>query len=282
MRAPDDDAGTPAPADGGGEPAQLAPLRASGDALGASAFVDGLALEAHGRAATSRPYVMLNMVSTVDGRASIDGRSGALGNRADRELFHALRADVDGVLVGAGTVRAERYGPLVRDAAVRRRRVERGLSEQPLACIVSGRVALPSDLPLLADERSHVVILTPSDASLTGARAQLDYVRAERDGALELPRALSELRERYGVRTLLCEGGPHLNAELLLAGVVDELFVSLSPMLAGGEGTTGESLRIIAGAEFDEPLALELLSTLESDSHLFLRYRVRGEAPARA
>ncbi|HTB70826.1 MAG TPA: dihydrofolate reductase family protein [Solirubrobacteraceae bacterium] len=282
MCAPADDAGTPAsPPDAARAPARLTALRASGDALGASAFVDGLDLAAHGRAASPRPYVMLNMVSTVDGRASIDGRSGPLGNRADRELFHALRAAVDGVLVGAGTIRAERYGPIVRDAAVRRRRVDRGLSEQPLACIVSGRVSLPSDTPLLADERSHVVILTPSAASLTGARAQVDYVRAERDGALELPRALSELRERYGVRTLLCEGGPHLNAELLLAGVVDELFVSLSPMLAGGEGASGESLRIVAGAELDEPLELELLSALESDSHLFLRYAV-ASAPERA
>ncbi|HEV2974324.1 MAG TPA: dihydrofolate reductase family protein [Solirubrobacteraceae bacterium] len=281
MSAPDDDAGTSAPADGAGDPARLTTLRASGDPLGAGAFVEGLDLAALGRSARARPYVMLNMVSTLDGRASIDGRSGALGSRADRELFHALRAAVDGVLVGAGTVRAERYGPIVRDAAVRRRRVDRGLSEQPLACIVSGRVSLPSDTPLLADERSHVVILTPSAASLTGARAQVDYIRARRDGALELARALSELRERYGVRTLLCEGGPHLNAELLLAGAVDELFISLSPMLAGGEGATSESLRIVAGAELDEPLQLELLSALESDSHLFLRYRVGGE-PERA
>src|ERR1700693_6019696 len=113
MRAPDDDAGTPEQADAGGDPARLQSLRASDDALGAGAFVDGLELAAHGRATTVRPYVMLNMVSTVDGRASIDGRSGPLGNRADRELFHALRAAVDGVLVGAGTVRAERYGPIV-------------------------------------------------------------------------------------------------------------------------------------------------------------------------
>ncbi|HEX8714951.1 MAG TPA: dihydrofolate reductase family protein, partial [Solirubrobacteraceae bacterium] len=120
----------------------------------------------------------------------------------------------------------------------------------------------------------------PSAASVTGVRAHVDYVRAERDGALDLPLALAELRERLGVRTLLCEGGPHLNAELLLAGLVDELFLSLSPTLAGGEDVTGESLRIVAGAEFDEPLELELLSALESDSHLFLRYRVGGGGAA--
>lgn len=280
MSAPDDASAEPMHAASAVEPVLLTRLSAGDDRLSASAFVEGLDLGAHARAASARPYVMLNMVSTADGRATLDGRSGGLGNRADRELFHALRADVDGVLVGAGTIRAERYGRLIRDAAVRRRRVERGLVEEPLACIVSGRLSLPPDTPLLADEQARVAILTPSAASVTGVRAHVDYVRAERDGALDLPLALAELRERLGVRTLLCEGGPHLNAELLLAGLVDELFLSLSPTLAGGEDVTGESLRIVAGAEFDEPLELELLSALESDSHLFLRYRVGGGGAA--
>ncbi len=271
-----------APDDASAEPALLAQLTASDDPLGASAFVEGLDLAERARSARRRPYVILNMVSTVDGRATVDGRSGGLGDRADRALFHALRADVDAVLAGAGTVRAERYGRLIRDADVRRRRVERGLTEEPLACIVSGRLSLPPDTPLLADEQARVAILTPSAASVPGVRAHVDYVRAERDGALDLPRAFAELRERLGVRTVLCEGGPHLNAELLLAGLVDELFLSLAPTLAGGEAVSGESLRILAGAEFDEPVELELLSALEHDSSLFLRYRVRGGAPARA
>jgi riboflavin biosynthesis pyrimidine reductase len=222
------------------------------------------------------------MVSTVDGRASLDGRSGAIGDRADRVLFHALRASVDGVMAGAGTIRAERYGRIIASEAGRARRLRRGLSEEPLACIVSGRLALPSDTPLLADPAARVVILTPSAASVTGAAAQIEYIRAERDGRLDLPLALAELSERFGVRTLLCEGGPHLNAELLLAGLVDELFLSLAPKLAGGEDVSGESLRIIAGGEFEQPLELELLGVLEHESHLFLRYAVRSPAPDRA
>jgi 5-amino-6-(5-phosphoribosylamino)uracil reductase len=281
MNARDDAADTLARAADPDAPVRLRRLLPGGEPVSAGEFVDAIDLAAHAPPAGRRPYVMLNMVSTVDGRASLDGRSGALGNGADRELFHALRAAVDGVLVGAGTIRAERYGPMIRDEAVRARRLECGLREQPLACIVSGRLALPSDAPLLADAASRVAILTPSSASLSGVAAQVEYVRAERDGALDLPRALAELRERCGVRTLLCEGGPHLNAELLLAGLVDELFLSLSPMLAGGEDVSGESLRIIAGRELDEPLALELLSALEHESHLFLRYGVRGAAPAR-
>ncbi len=279
MSPADDPASTPARQAGDGGQERLRRLQPSERPTRAGAFVESLDLAA--RASEKRPYVMLNMVSTVDGRASIGGRSGGLGNSADRALFHALRADVDGVLVGAGTVRAERYGRMIREAGVRRARVERGRAAEPLACIVSGRLALPTDVPLLAEPESRVAILTPSHASLTGAAAHVEYVRAEVDGALDLPRALDALGERFAVRTLLCEGGPHLNGELLRAGLVDELFLSLSPKLAGGESATGESLRILAGAAFDAPFELELLSALESDSHLFLRYRVGGEAPVR-
>ncbi len=221
------------------------------------------------------------MISTVDGRASVGGRSGPIGDRADHELFHALRASVDAVMVGAGTVRVERYGRIIPDEATRRRRSERGLGPEPLACIVSGRLSLPADLPLLAEPAAHVVVLTASAASLPNAAARVDYVRAERDGRLDLPAATSELSERFDVRTLLCEGGPHLNAELLQAGLVDELFLSLSPKLAGGEDATGEALRIVAGAQFREPLQLELLGVLESGSSLFLRYAVGASAPER-
>ena len=136
-------------------------------------------------------------------------------------------------------------------------------------------------MPLLDEPAARVVILTPSAASLPASAAQIEYVRAARDGRLDLAQALAELSERFGVRTLLCEGGPHLNSELLAAGLVDELFLSLSPMLAGGEESTGEALRILAGAEFESPVELELLEALESGSHLFLRYGVRASAPAR-
>jgi 5-amino-6-(5-phosphoribosylamino)uracil reductase len=228
-----------------------------------------------------RPYVVLNMVSTADGRATLGGRSGPLGNRADRELFHGLRTAVDAVMAGAGTVRVERYGRIIPDESRRRVRLQRGLTEEPLACIVSGRLSLPVDIPLLADPTAKVAILTPSAASLPATAAEVHYIRAERDGLLDLPAALTELRERFSVRTLLCEGGPHLGAQLLHAGLMDELFLSLAPTLAGGDAE-GEALRILAGPVLDPPVELELLSALESESHLFLRYRVVcSSAPAR-
>jgi riboflavin-specific deaminase-like protein len=240
-------------------------------------FVEGLGLAERAAARShSRPYLVLNMVSTADGRATLGGRSGQIGGEADRELFHGLRTVVDGVMVGAGTLRAERYRRLVRDERAVEARRGRGLEEQPLACVVSGRLALEGEIPLLADPEARVAILTSSEASLPPAcRAEIDYVRAAREGRLDLPSGLEELGERFAVRTLLCEGGPHLNSQLLGAGLVDELFLSLSPTLAGGD-TTGEALRIVSGPEFDPPARLELVGALEHDSHLFLRYRVAG------
>jgi riboflavin-specific deaminase-like protein len=240
--------------------------------IGIEAIVNELALADHVPPA-ERPYVVLNMVSTLDGRASLGGRSGPIGNQADRALFHALRGTVDAVMAGAGTVRVERYRALVRDEPRRRQRRERGLEEEPLACIVSGRLALPADIPLLRDPRARVVIVTSSAASLPESPSSIEYVRANRDGLLDLPDALLQLRQRFGVRTLLCEGGPHLNAQLLAAGLVDELFLSIAPKLAGGD-TAGEVLRILSGADLDPPVELQLIGLLESESHLFLRYRV--------
>jgi 2,5-diamino-6-(ribosylamino)-4(3H)-pyrimidinone 5'-phosphate reductase len=272
-----EDASEPRP-EPAGEPAAFTRLLPAGEAADASQIVDGFELGKRAQTLTARPYLILNMVSTLDGRASIGGRSGPIGNRADRELFHALRASVDAVMAGAGTVRVERYGRIIPNATTRERRVERGLTEEPLACIVSARLSLPDDLPLLNEPAARVAIVTPSAASLTGTSAQIEYVRAGSDGRLDLQLAMRELRERFGVRTLLCEGGPHLNAELLQAGLVDELFLSLAPKLTGGEDVTGEALRIIAGATFEQPLELELLGALENESDLFLRYGVRRSA----
>jgi riboflavin biosynthesis pyrimidine reductase len=100
-------------------------------------------------------------------------------------------------------------------------------------------------------------------------------VRAARAGVLDLGQALAELRERFEVRTLLCEGGPHLNSHLLAAGLVDELCLTLSPKLAG-DPAGGEALRIVAGPALDTPVELELVGLVESGSQLFVRYGVRA------
>jgi riboflavin biosynthesis pyrimidine reductase len=223
----------------------------------------------------ARPYLVLNMVSTADGRATVEGRSGPIGNTADRELFHGLRTAVDAVMAGAGTVRVERYRRLVREERARQLRRRRGLAEEPWACIVSGRLVLPDDIPILSDPAARIAILTSSGASLPQAEggAQIEYIRSREEGLLDLPSAMSELCERFDIRTVLCEGGPHTNSQLLADGLVDELFLSLSPKLAGGD-VTDEALRIVAGQAIDPPLEMELVSAFEHGSHLFLRYRV--------
>lgn len=250
-------------------------LTPPGPPLTVSQLVDGLDFAERAVAADARlPYLALNMVSTADGRATLSGRSGGIGGGADKQLFHELRTAVDAVMVGAGTLRAERYRRMVRDEQAQARRRARGLAEQPLACVVSGRLALDEEIPLLADPGSRVAVLTASQASLPAeCQAQIEYVRCQHDGLLDFAAGLHELRERFGVRTLLCEGGPHLNAHLLAGGLVDELFLSLAPTLAGGDATS-ESLRIVSGLDLDPPVAMELISAHEHESHLFLRYRV--------
>ncbi len=218
-----------------------------------------------------RPYVVLNMVTTADGRATLAGRTGPIGNRADRELFHQLRTRTDAILVGARTARVEHYGRLVRDPALRAQREGDGLAPDPLACVVSGRFDLAlEDVPLLRDPSSTVAILTASEAEVEGAAARLHYLRAA-GASIELRPMLAELRSRLGVRTILCEGGPTLNAALLAEGLVDELFLSLAPKLAGGP----DPLTIVAGPALPEPVEMELSWLLECEGHLFLRYVAR-------
>ena len=271
----------PSPRPSGDEPPVFRRLLPPGDPAGVEEIVEDLGIGGRGAGAVGRPHVMLNMVSTIDGRVTIAGRSGSLGNRADGALFHGLRGAVDAVMAGAGTVKAERYGRIISQKSRRVLRRECGLSDEPLACVVSGRLSLPGDIPLLAEPAAHVVIVTSSQASLPPSGAQIEYVRAERDGLIDLPAALAELHDRFGVRTLLCEGGPHLNSQLLAAGLVDELFLSVSPKLAGEQPDGLPPLRILAGAEFDPPVELELLGARESGSELFLSYGVRASAPAR-
>jgi riboflavin-specific deaminase-like protein len=219
-----------------------------------------------------RPYLVLNMVETLDGRVAVDGRSGSIGNEADRELFHGLRTQVDAVMAGAGTVRTERYGRMIKSDELRERRVRDGLAPDPIACIVSARLNLPPDLPLLQDPQSRVVVLTASGDEPPEVPAECTALRgapAADGAAVELGPLFRRLRTEFGVRSMLCEGGPALNDGLLREGLVDELFLALAPKLAAGEALT-----VVTGAPLRPPVELELVSVHESGSHLFMRYRV--------
>ena len=221
-----------------------------------------------------RPYLVLNMVSTLDGKASLGGRTAGIGSRADRELFHQLRTQADAVMAGAATARTERYGRMVRDPTRREKREREGLASDPLACVVSGSLAGLAELPLLAAPQQAVALVTGASGEIGPTQATVHYVRAAREdasvGGVDLAAALGTLRAEHGVRSILCEGGPTLNAELLRAGLVDELFLSVAPKLVGGAG----ALTIVAGAAMPEPVELELVWVLEHEGELYLRLRV--------
>jgi riboflavin-specific deaminase-like protein len=222
----------------------------------------------HLRAAAvgERPVLALNMIASVDGRIAVDGRSTPLSSPADRALFHALRARSDAVMVAAGTARAERYGPTIRNEQTRAARAARGEREQPIAVVVTRKVELDPTLPLLSDPASHVVIVTASDRELPPCAAQIEYIRTA-----TLREALAELAARHGVRRIICEGGPHLNASLASESLIDELFLSISPILVGGSDAT-----ILAGDLLDEPQRLDLLMLLSNDAGIYAHYARRS------
>ena len=215
-------------------------------------------------APADRPRIALNMVASLDGHATFEGRTKELGSQADHELFHALREHADAVMAGAGTVRVERYGAMLRKEERRRRRRERGLPEQPLAVIVSGSLDLSPDIPILADADAEVAIVTTSRHEIEGAAAQIEYLR---DG---LPAALRHLRQERAIEYLLCEGGPTLNRTLIGEDLIDELFLALSPKLLGGSNP----LTIVDGTSLPEPAEMRLISAHEGSGDLFLRYEI--------
>lgn len=192
------------------------------------------------RAPAGRPFIAVNMVSSADGKATLEGRTAPMSAEADRELFHHLRTQADGILVGAGTVRIERYGRVTKTSELQDKREREGQRPDALAVIVSRSGNLPVDLGVLPEAR---VI------------ADLAELRA--------------LREE-GIRSLLCEGGPHLNSTLFAEGLVDELFLTLAPQLAGG----GTGPALTTGAPLPEPAALALVWALERAGSLYLRYEV--------
>jgi riboflavin-specific deaminase-like protein len=212
-----------------------------------------------------RPYLILNFATTLDGRAAIDGRSGSIGSAADAEMLQRLRTRVDAVMIGAGTMRAERYGRIVSDPELRSYRERTGLAEDPLAVIISNRMELPWDAGLFTDGGGRVVIFTASEEDPPETVTPLTVVRHP-DG-VELDSALGWLAGDRGIRSVLCEGGPTLHGRLREGGLADELFLTIAPKIAGGEGP-----RILEGAlaDVDE---VELAWLLESKSELFARYR---------
>ncbi|MGB2850132.1 MAG: dihydrofolate reductase family protein [Solirubrobacterales bacterium] len=218
-------------------------------------------------AGSERPHVFTNFAVTVDGHATISGRSGEIGTGTDTAMLMALRASAEAVMVGAGTLRAESYGRLLPNSETRARRERRGLPPDPLAVVVSNRMELPWDAGLFTSGAGQVLVFTASEEDHPETATPMEVIRHQ--GGVDLVAAVKHLRTERGIRALLCEGGPHLHGDLLDAGVVDELFVTLGAKLAGGSGP-----RMAEGLD-SGPLDVELRWLLQDGNELFARYAVK-------
>ena len=222
----------------------------------------------------AEPRMRVNFIQSVDGSATLDGRSGGLGRPADKAVFDVLRGVSDVVLVGAGTARAEGYGALTATDELVSWRVSQGLPAHPVMALVSGSLDLDPASDLFTKGFARPLVFTVPSAP-ADARARLAEVATVIDaggsdateGRVDPALVRAELLAR-GLPQVLCEGGPRLFGDLIAANLVDELCLTLSPVLEGGEG------RRIALPARDGvvPRDLELALLLRSGSLLLSRW----------
>jgi riboflavin biosynthesis pyrimidine reductase len=214
-------------------------------------------------------WLRANMVSSADGAATLDGASRGLSSDTDRQVFALLRALCDVVLVGAATVRVEHYGPARPQE--RWRDLRTGRPPTPPIAVVTGQLNLDPESPLIAaaPPYARTIIITTAHAPRdrrVGLERHADVIVAG-DETVDLKAAVGALAER-GYRRMLAEGGPHVLGELVEAGLMDELCLTIGPLMAGPGAN-----RIVAGALAPaEPLPLALAHVLEDDGFLFCRY----------
>ena len=238
-----------------------------------SAPYEDLVLPPAGRRGVGRPFVVLNMVSSLDGRTAIEGKAAGIGSRTDRRTMRTLRSKADAVMIGAGTLRAERLS-LGLDASSH--------ASQPLAIIVTDTGDVPLEEHLIVPEGQEVLILL-SDAAPTkvverlGKLALVMRAPADPTGAVDLHAALRILQAERGVEAIVVEGGPGLNHALISHDLVDELFLTVAPELLGG--SADQTLTLFKGPEFTIRPTLELLSIYSAESELFLRYSLIRTPP---
>ena len=223
--------------------------------------------EAYALADRFMPRVRMNFVMSLDGAVTVDGRSGGLGDPSDKLAMQVLRALADVVLVGAGTVRAEGYGGMRVDEADAAWRRLHGLASQPRIAVVSSRLDLSPEHPFFtrATERPIVVTHESAPADRRETLAEVADVIACGHDAVDLGVMVQALAER-GMPQVLCEGGPHLFGALVEADHVDELCLSLSPTIVGGDAG-----RMVRGAS-ESPRGMRLVQAMTAGDLLLLRY----------
>lgn len=236
--------------------------------------LDSVALEDWYAVPTAR-HVRANFVATLDGAIEIDRHSGGLGGEGDRQVFGVLRALADVVLVGAGTVRAENYGPVYLPAGAPERRVDRGQAPRPPLAVITGSAALDPAGRLFVEAPDGPRPLVLTAASAAADRRQALAAVAEvvicGEDMVETALMLDALAER-GLTRVLCEGGPTVLGQLATAGLLGELCLTHSPLLAG----PGRHL-LSSGHAFDAPVRLEITHLIEDGGMLLARYAVKGD-----
>jgi riboflavin biosynthesis pyrimidine reductase len=217
----------------------------------------------------STPHLRVNFVQSVDGSASVDGLSGGLGGPADKLVFDILRGVSDVVLVGAGTARAEGYGALTVGAQFHPWREANGMPEHPAMALVSGRLDLDPASDLFAKAPRRPLVFT-SKAAPPEARRRLAPVADVVDAGDERVDPTLVVRELHarGLTQILCEGGPSFFGDLIAADLVDELCLTISPVLEGGSGP--RIARSPGGPVV--PRGLELTGLLRAGSLLLSRW----------
>ncbi|MCX9190682.1 hypothetical protein C3Y87_04495 [Carbonactinospora thermoautotrophica] len=218
-----------------------------------------------------RPWLRAQMVSSADGAAVLEGRSGGLSGRADKRVFALTRALADVILVGASTVRVEGYRP--PEIRPEFQPLRAGRPSAPPLAIVSRSLDLDLDDPAYREAKPRTIVVTARRAPaarLAAVREVADVIVAGED-LVDVGYAVDALVER-GHRRLLCEGGPRLLAEVAAVGRLDELCLTLSPLLIAGSAP-----RILNGVALQPAQRMELAQLLEEDGFLFARY-VRAPA----
>jgi 2,5-diamino-6-(ribosylamino)-4(3H)-pyrimidinone 5'-phosphate reductase len=223
-----------------------------------------------------RPYVVLNMVTSVDGKATLLGKAYPLGSKTDHMVMRRVRAAVDAVMNGAETLRKEKVNPKV-PAEMEGGRDAMGMSPQPTAIVLTSRADLPLDNPFFTADGFRRLVVTTRQAPAERVAAVEQYASVVQVGedAVDLPALMSVLVKDFGIHKLLCEGGPTTNAGLISAGLVDELFWTIAPKIVGG--VTLRSLVEGAPLPLDAIPRLQLVSLHHHEGELYLRYRFAGE-----
>lgn len=225
--------------------------------------------------APTDPYISFNFVSSLDGAATLNGRSGDLGNAADQRIMILLRRTADIILLGAGTVRAEGYSGELIDAESTRWRQNHGRRNRPSLAVVSGSLRIDPGLPFFtaAPERPLVITTAEADPARKRKVEKVADVLICGDKTLDVELLIRELEARGHTR-IHSEGGPHLFGTFQQAGQVDELCLSVSPILVGGPG-----MRIaVSSAQNPQPRHMHLEHVLRSGNMLFLRYLARQDS----